>query len=409
MFLLLCAVVVDVGYWWANAKKAQIAADACALAAAQSIPDTDPPTIVAGDATIDPLTGDVVDKGECVIDDGGPDYVLTNIPEQGDSSPEPLHTLTLVEWPYIKSDGSEDDTMVEATVRMKVGTFFGRVVGLHSIDVERRAVAERSFGVNEVAVHAHDTNCANDSLGLFGKNITIEGVAESNGDFEVNGENIDTGPAAGVHSGSCEIKVDPNKGHSFGGQPKPTHDPVPHPWPFYVVPGEHPFDWPNSCDVVDQNMEFDVPNEVIPDGVYCASESFEVKAEGISGKITVFSPRISVTAKGTRFEPSTRAMDAGKPLLFMTLPNNTSDPGDDDPEPYCQDFSPFKHDMILNAEEITWTGVLFNPCGHIRVNGAKNAALDGMIVAQTVRINGENFNLKKISTIGTNKRLALVE
>ena len=34
IFIIAIAIVVDVGYWWANAKKAQIAADACALAAA---------------------------------------------------------------------------------------------------------------------------------------------------------------------------------------------------------------------------------------------------------------------------------------------------------------------------------------------------------------------------------------
>ena len=38
LFLVCCAIAIDVGYWWVNAKKAQIAADACALAAAQELP-----------------------------------------------------------------------------------------------------------------------------------------------------------------------------------------------------------------------------------------------------------------------------------------------------------------------------------------------------------------------------------
>jgi hypothetical protein len=399
LFIMLCAVVIDVGYWWANAKKAQIAADACALAAAQSIPDVDP---TAG--AFDPATGQITDKGECVIEDGGTDWVLTNIPVQGDESPEPLHTLTFVEWPYKKGESGEDPTMVEAIVRMKVGTFFGRIVGLHAVDVERRAVAEQSTGVNEVAIHAHDTNCGNDAIVLNGKNIEVEGTVESNGFFEVNGEDIHTGPATGGGPANCEIKVS-GPDISFGGADEPTRDPVPHPWPFYVVPGEHPFDWPNSCDFVGENIEFDTPNGIIPSGVYCAEESFEVKAEGMRGKITVFAPLIKIGGKNTTFEPSPRAMAAEKPLLFMHLPNDTADPGDDDPEPNCV----HRNKMELNAEGITWTGVLFNPCDHININGAKNAALEGMIVAQTVRINGENFNLKKINTLGLNKQLALVE
>ena len=39
LFLFCCAIVIDVGYWWANGKKAQIAADACALAAARELPE----------------------------------------------------------------------------------------------------------------------------------------------------------------------------------------------------------------------------------------------------------------------------------------------------------------------------------------------------------------------------------
>lgn len=78
-----------------------------------------------------------------------------------------------------------DPTMVEATVHMKVGTFFGKIVGLHDVKVKRRAVAEQSQGVNDVAIHAHDTNCGNDALVLNGKNMDIDGVVESNGFFEV--------------------------------------------------------------------------------------------------------------------------------------------------------------------------------------------------------------------------------
>ena len=385
LFLICCAVVIDVGYWWANAKKTQIAADACALAAAQSIPGINPTSGVANPAT-----------GECVITPGGPDYVLTNLPIQGDASPEPLHTGTTVVWPY-----KGDPTLVEARVTMTVGTFFGRVVGLGGVKIARRAVAEQSAGVNDVAIHAHTTNCSNDAIVLNGKNIDIDGIVESNGFFEVNGETIHTGPATGGGPNNCLIKVN-GTDLSFGGQPAPTRDPVPHPWPIYFIPGEHPFGWPHSCDFTGNNIIFDNPGGEIPSGVYCARESFEINAERMHGKITVFSPRIKVGGKQTRLEPSPRAVAAGKPLLFMHLANYTEDLSDDDPEPVCS----FNHSMELNAEEIVWDGILFHPCGHININGAKNAALEGMIVAQTVRVNGENF---KIESLGANKMINLVE
>src|SRR5688572_28333233 len=145
LMLLCCAIVIDVGYWWVNAKKAQNAADACALAAAQSIPDIDPSS---GEA--DPATG------ECVIDAGGPDYVLSHLPEQANGRREPLWTGTVVEWPYINANGDPVPSEVEATVTMKVGTFFGRIVGLHGVNVTRRAVAEKQVGSGNWAIYAHD-------------------------------------------------------------------------------------------------------------------------------------------------------------------------------------------------------------------------------------------------------------
>jgi hypothetical protein len=392
LFLLLCAIVIDVGYWWANAKKAQIAADACALAAAQSIPTIDPTSGIPNPQT-----------GECVIESPGPDYVFANIPTQGDGSSEPLWTGTRVEWPYVNGAAPPDPTKVEATVYMKVGSFFGRIVGHGGIKIERRAVAERSLGHSEVTIHAHDTNCNNDALVINGKNNKVEGLIESNGKFEWNGENFTSGTATYGGPNNCPKKVN-GPGASFGGQPQPTFDPVAHPWPAYFVPWENGFE----CTFNGTNIQFDQKNEVIPDGVYCAAESFEIKNEGISGKITVLAPRISVNAKNVGLlQPSTQAMNAGKPLLFFQIPNTTggvNDPQDLDP-PYCQK----PQEMILNGEGAEWTGIIFNPCDRIVLNGDQNSAITALIEAHTVRLNGENFNIGNLPLAGTSVELALDE
>ena len=62
--LLFCAIVIDVGYWWVNGKKAQIAADSCALAAAAELP-----------------ASPAWDRPECVFGSPAQDYALINIPQ----------------------------------------------------------------------------------------------------------------------------------------------------------------------------------------------------------------------------------------------------------------------------------------------------------------------------------------
>ena len=101
-FALLCAVVVDVGYWWVIGRKAQIAADACALAAASQLPQNWTPP-----------------RTECVV--SGVDYVTTNLPADG-QAPEPKHLATAVTSPY--PAGPNPASYVEAEVSMAVRTFF---------------------------------------------------------------------------------------------------------------------------------------------------------------------------------------------------------------------------------------------------------------------------------------------
>ena len=76
LMLLFCAIVIDVGYWWVNGKKAQVAADACALAAAQQLPQT-----------LEPRPG-----CSLRLRFGGQDYVLVNLPAEDDrTSGAPMH------------------------------------------------------------------------------------------------------------------------------------------------------------------------------------------------------------------------------------------------------------------------------------------------------------------------------
>jgi hypothetical protein len=380
IFVVVCAIVIDVGYWWVNAKKAQVAADACALAAAG-----------------DPGFPKPYDLDHCRF--GYPverDYVRTNLHLQSDPDKSILHKSTAVIAPY-----DEDPKRVEATVKIKVNTFFGTYVGLDYVDIERRAVAELQKGANEVTIHGHDTNCGNDNIKLNGLNITIGGILESNGKLIQDGLSFQSGPATAGGPGGCLIDVDP--GGNFGGQPSPTNDPTIHPWPAYFVPWEDGL----TCDFTGTNLVFgdDEPaGSILDDQIYCAHESIEV-TQRMSGKVTFIAPEIKINAENTDFAPSTKAMNAGKPLLFFALANNTTDQGDDDPDPYCQ----FNKEMKLNGIRAKWTGIIFNPCSRVVINGDENSAITSLVEGMSVEINGANFTINNFPDAGGPTQLALWE
>jgi hypothetical protein len=418
LFLLCCAIVIDVGYWWANAKKAQIAADACALAAAQSIPVVDP---TAG--AVDPVTDEVLDKGECVIEDGGPDWVLTNIPVQGDESPDPLHTLTLVEWPYKKGEPDEDPTMVEAIVRMKVSTFFGRIVGHGGITVTRRAVAEKlPVVVSNLAIHSHSDDC-NDSMTFDGHEHFVNGLVETNGLFRVNNgpfwaadgtiyrtptdgcpSSIDESALAQFGEDMPDPDIPESWGTACGGSPcrEPRDLLEKQPWPAWHVPAQ--FDC--AANGIREKWEF-TANDATLSGTYCATKSISVSGENNTGNVTFLAPEITIQKFGHTFTPYERN------VLFFSLANDLTSPADDGPPPSpvaCSNTAP----MTLNADRVHWTGMIFHPCGYVIVNAAETTAgseqLRGSIVALRVRIDGQGFRMIGTGPSGSNDALlALVE
>ena len=175
VILMACAIAIDVGYWWVTAKRAQIAADACALAAAQELPQT------------------YADMVNCVVEPGQDDYVLVNLPDQTPARPRTAARLhARCARPY---GGSVN--LVEATVHMRVRTFFGRVVGLGFVDIERRAVAEREPPAGQQAIYADSNDCGF-SLKFNGERQTIQGGIHGNGAWQQNGMDFTAGSATYV-------------------------------------------------------------------------------------------------------------------------------------------------------------------------------------------------------------------
>lgn len=433
LFLVIGAITIDVSYWWVAGKRAQIAADACALAAAQELPHT------------------YDDLENCAIVAGQSDYVLVNIPDQTSPAPEPLLLSTRVRSPY---DG--DASMVEATVRMRVGTFFGRFVGLEWIDLTRRAVAHKEEFGGKMAIYSATPDC-DDGFLFGGKRIQIQGYVHSNGQYTVNSDNIPNhlwAEYATYAPKNCTQKLSPSPdGARYGGtydSPSAEFEPQiedPLPWPEWFTPGQ--FGWngpadstpstpvPGTCTYKGAEILVDTTTmkvdsttytlqpdpsrpgwTVLPTGTYCATKSLKIDGGKHSGQISALAPEIQVGGIGQYFIPY--AFD----MLFFTVPNITFFDDDaeydptpmtgiqDPPNPPC-DLSAEKK-LVLNGEDYRWEGVIFNPCGEVRINtfgvlAGSTEGLVGTIYGFSVEINGSDFKMIGTGVTPDSFILSLVE
>jgi hypothetical protein len=398
-FVLLSAIVVDVGYWWLMGRKTQIAADACALAAASQLPANWTPA-----------------RTECVV--GDVDYVKTNLPANGLAN-EPRHISTSVKSPY--PAGPNPGTYVEAQVSMVVRTFFGRVVGLDYVTVSRRAVAEKSQGTpGNYAIYSHSSSCSS-GLEFDGNNRFIDGLVHSNGQYLIGNSGSPFWAKTGTRAvAGCGPTT--SSAIRFGGTSWATATPGapaivgPQTWPEWFTPGDF------TCTVNAQKIEIsgsdfkiDGVNQpyptvggqkVIPNGTYCATELFQVSGNDIRGQLTVLSPKIEVN--GNNIDLTSLAPNG---VLFYNLPNIT--PGGDGgpggvPPPTC---SPLSVEMKLsNGNGSTWRGKVFHPCERVLIDGNSTSSIEGAIYGLRVKINGNGFNMIGTGGAGgATTALALVE
>jgi hypothetical protein len=427
LFLFTGMIVIDVGYWWANARKAQIAADACALAAARDLPQNWTPA-----------------RTDCVHD--GRDYVLTNLPDQTGTDVEPLHVSTAVLSPF-----EGNSTQVEATVEMRVQTFFGRFIGLGGIELTRRAVAEQAVGEGRYAIYAHNDGCPADGTGnslIFnGEHHIINGRVHSNGEYRINNNGGPTGEAFWAQEGTMVgcLTVNPPGTAHFGGDSYSNYtSEMPNTvatqtWPGWWTPAE--FGWidaldsTDGCDVKGKSIlikedgggtriEVDTPlgaqpqlsfpgNTITNPYVYCAWEKFTINRDGLEATMTALSPEITVDGNG-QVLTGYKGNSFGE-VLFFAVPNITNEhdgsfaAGGNDVD--CNPEPPGAKTLTLNGNDHVWTGVIFAPCSRVKVNvggtTAGNAHLTGTILGWEVEVNGKDFRMEGNSKFGGTVILAL--
>jgi Putative Flp pilus-assembly TadE/G-like len=365
LFLFCCAIVIDVGYWWANGKRAQIAADSCALAAASKLPFSYP------------------DDPECVItgtvaSPTNPDYILTNLPLEGKAN-EPRWLNTVVTSPWAPEGAPNPaDSYVRARVTIAVRTFFGRIIGKRVIQITRQAVAESAPG--NMAIYARSRSCSDIGVRLNGENMDIDGGVWSNGAFTANGTNIDAESTDVGGENSCPPQTSSCPGCDLGnGTANPGIHNTYAEWPIWFEEGDF------SCTVDSGNNDLEikaggphVTGSTINSGVYCSDKEIKVETDNLTGTVTFLTPKLALK-KGHDF----RAF-ANNVVVFGT--------GTDE--------------MVLNTDNSTFRGFLFHPgnspsptsdCppgpqGRILLNGEFNTVI-GMIAACEVHVNGKGFNM----------------
>lgn len=407
--LPLGAVVVDIGFWYTTAKRAQTTADAAALAGAARIPN-----------------------GFWAVDAEARRYASQNMPDA---------TVTRVEWP--NAGGVNPDGEVEVEVQTPAPAFFGRLFGVLGITTTRRAVAERTGQPGNLAVFAHSDDCSptgDGSLLIGGDDVFVNGVVHANGLFRVESDFVWAAEASIYRTtdSGCPSSIDENADPvQFGGnQPPPfmcgipcrlPNDGIFNDWPHWWVPADFGWldrctEWGTTIDITstlvkitndrDTGLDRVIPfaSGAVPDGTYCARESFAIDGDDLTGRITGLGLDVSVRGSNHDFSPHT----AGMFLFRVPNANLTSDDDGDGPtgSPVtCETTA--TTDLRLGGTGHTWRGVVFNPCGAIEVNvggsSQSRPALTGALIGEFVRINGGPFHMVGVNDFSGTVETNLVE
>lgn len=316
----VAGLVVDVGSWYVQREKAQAAADMGALAAAAELPSP------------------------AAARDAGSDYVRLNL---ADASPE------------VNPGYADDLNKVEVRARTRGETFFLGIFGFDSVGISARAVAQKNALAVPLAIFVYEDDCAGYGFGGNGGDWTVAGGIHSNGRFKINGNGITIGSGRAGGPNDCDHEVN-GADIRIGEGTEPSRHDVHEEWPLFFRESDF------FCDFRASKFEFGRDGEEIPQGVYCATESFKANANNQTGRITVLAPEIVVNGNNQRFEPYARD------VLFFA----TSD-----------------QEMILDAHAFEWSGIIFHPGGRVKINGDHDSVLTGLIEGLHVEVNGNGFRM----------------
>jgi Putative Flp pilus-assembly TadE/G-like len=394
LFLGLGAIAVDIGYWYVVKKTAQDAADAAALAAARELPDACAAIV----------------KGEEYGLANMPDATVTVIPPTSCGSSVPVPGGGEVPGAGAGAGGEGSSTGVLVTVSHDTGAFFGRVFGIAEPRVTASAVAEMTSSGGNLAIFAYANDCTGNPLEFGASDVFINGFVHANGRFKIS-----DGPFWALNGtfddATCRPSVEPGVLAQFGEDRPPPWGtacgggPCREPlegahWSWattmWFTPAQ--FGWPNctyqadSIEITADEVRLEPQGDVrfhggaIPSGTYCARSSFTIHGDNLRGRLTALAPEITVKGEGLNLSSFSRN------VLFFAIPNTDVVANDGPPETTDLECVPDTgSDLNLSGSGSQWIGIIFNPCGRVRVS--LDVLLQGAILGNEVFVGGDGFEM----------------
>ena len=395
------AVATDTGNWYVKQRKAQSAADAAVMAGAQLLtgdPAACANAITAAQASLTKNLSGATLEAACPYD----------------SSQDGVTGVTI---------GSA--YQLKVTVRTTAPTYFGRLVGFGQVNVSASAIGARARTTAAEGIFANGgpnnpetpgVGCGKEESGFYmqGSNASIGGAIVSNGTFQVIGSGNQASAGTFFHNNPNDCTPAVAAGNLFGGESQPARDPQLETFPidfgctienaascvdefscsqWASNPASAPADvhfpeltpkgkppvptlatqnWniqSNPNPTQDQHGTVLVVNGQLSPGIYCNTaiaggcghDQCNIKID-INKGVTCLSPCTVtfVADKVELYQPNASYQPYQNGVVAFGVPK----PGD------CS----ANHEIHFSADNASWTGILYAPCGDIEFGqGAKSS------------------------------------
>lgn len=258
VLLGLAAMTIDMGSFYQTQAKAQSAADAAALAAADNI---------AG--------------GAASATTAGASMATTNLPG----------ATATVTTPY---NGNANEARV--TVNTSAPATFGRLFGMSSASIGASAIAKTNTTTSPYgqAIFAADTSCSGVGVEIFNSTSNVQGGITSNGHMQMSFSSSTFGPITYGGPNNCSGQMNYSSVNYLAGPPQKTS-----------ATATFPVDYRNNPPTCTQSAStFDwYTSTVNLNGVYCATNSIQVSASTLSGSATLIAPSIQISVSSCTMTP----------------------------------------------------------------------------------------------------------
>ncbi|TMF06940.1 MAG: hypothetical protein E6I38_09750 [Chloroflexi bacterium] len=353
VIFLIGAIVVDIGLWVSERRNAQAAADLASLAAATQLRNAN-------------ASGDAQAKGLDFAKRNGFDYADSNIDVQ------------------VNPDTSNET--VEVTIDEQGVSLFAGIFGITSPHVGASAVAaygESPPGPGWVLfANSSDCNPNSPPLNILANHVTVNGSTHSNGNLHIEGPQDDfVGPVTWVCPGGFNQAPDQQNTGSYQPAPYPVGS-----QPAASAVGS----WsdvpctvtvPPGTNINNNPALWDIPGVRLKSNVICSDGDLSLSGDGISGHVTFASNQGQITitstgSTGNQLQPADSLPSSLADLLAVSFASPTSGAAID-----------------IAAAGGLYRGIIHAPNSQIALTGSSNVNINGILVADTILLSGNNFRM----------------